>query len=160
MAQELITKTWCDVCLETEEQTEGFPWRFGVEAPGERWRWLAIDLCTLHQSGLLVELVQQLEKYGRTDSEPKGRKTSKAQQPASKAPRKAGDKLTCPECQQTYASVPKLRAHTVAIHQRTVEELRGEPTPHTCPECGRGFGKLQSLGTHRARAHGYRNPSR
>lgn len=37
---------------------------------------------------------------------------------------------------------------------------RNDQGKYVCPDCGREFTSPQGVGSHRARAHGYRNPAR
>jgi uncharacterized C2H2 Zn-finger protein len=134
MAQDIIIRTLCDVCLSTDEHTDAKPYRI-ADGPVS----LDIDLCEIHRKPLA-----DLLDHAR---------------PASTASNTAaGPGTACPTCGKVLRTPRGLRKHLTQQHGA---EDPGAPTltgtdGYTCPDCGRGFGKPQGLSMHRFRAHGIR----
>lgn len=108
MATELITRTWCDLCIELlapELKAEGTTWRFGINPPGERWTWVEIDLCPDHVSTNFADMHEVLTKYGR-----------EGDQPARRGRPPSSEVFTCPECGKETATKNGLGVHLSRMH--------------------------------------------
>lgn len=138
MAQEIITRTLCDVHLsrEEDEKTEGIPRTVVIDG-----RAFVIDVCP--QCAEPIEtLLAYVAEFGRP--------------PEGKArPIVTGHGVEqCPAsgCQFT-GSKAKVRAHARQKHGSTVIDLRGETSEFPCPHCGAHFEGNQGLAVHVTRVH-------
>lgn len=147
MAREVIVKTWCDVCLDADENEEGreLPPLLLPELPGNKAR--VVALCDVHEKQLYTPLVDLLLEHGQMVDE-EGNPTG----PRGKYG-KAGGGMTCPECGHQSPNRGALSSHTKNMHGKALAELLGEGT-YTCPECGQKCAKPQGLAAHRRAAHG------
>jgi uncharacterized protein YbaR (Trm112 family) len=129
MGQTIVT--FCDIHMTEDGQTvAGQAYRLGIELPGEKWRWVEVDLCPSHASPLADLVTEVLDKYGRTF------------QPDDIH----GPSLACPQCGKTFGSKSGLSGHRQRHHAAVAQPLN-------CPECERTFPTAQGLATHITRTH-------
>lgn len=136
MAQDIIIRTLCDVCLaDDEHRDDARP--FVISNGG---RLLEIDLCEIHGKPL-ADLIEHARPH-----EPKAKP----------------DGLTCETCGKVLQTSQGMRKHMMNQHgidPDTVirETLFGPSESHQCDVCSRTFPKSQGLAMHRFRAHGIRS---
>lgn len=147
MAQDIITLTLCDVCLEhDDERHDAKPYTIPLPDGG-----LAdIDLCDPHAKPL-QDALAELATYARPQKH--GRVTA----------RKRGGDVMCPLCGKGLKDQPGLVRHVTRSHPDATPEERARATggavpsvtgEYACPECDRTFGSNQAVATHRSRSHG------
>lgn len=186
MARQVIVRTLCDPCLESESETDGEELA-PLKLPEISGKPRVVTLCEVHRKEFYDPFVEILRDLGQPVDEegnasgPRGhykRKTPKApssgpsSEPLPPAPagteRASNEKaaaqaradLACPTCGRVSVSKSALQSHVRAQHDTTLAELRGEALPFTCPECGRGFSRGAGMGAHRFRAHGVQGSSK
>jgi uncharacterized C2H2 Zn-finger protein len=134
MAQDIIIRTLCDLCLAHDEHTDGKAYGL-TDGPVS----LDIDLCEIHAKPL-AELVEHAR-------------------PAAKSGSASGPGTACPTCGKVLRTPRGLRKHLTQQHgapEETVAATLAGTDGETCPDCGRSFAKPQGLSMHRFRAHGIR----
>lgn len=159
MAREVIFKTWCDLCLARDEQTEGqeIPPLLLPEIPGKQA--VVVALCEVHRKEVYDPLVAILQEYGQHVDEhgnptgPRGKYKAKPGSPAAAVIEAVPDS-TCPLCGKEMAHRGSVNSHLRNSHGTTRGEVEGQKSQHECPECHRMFQLPQALGSHRKRAHG------
>lgn len=130
MAQDIIIRTWCDVCLEQgDTHTEGVTTPLGDG--------LEIDLCEPHRKPI-------------TDMLPLARQREPKRQ------NKPG--YECPTCGKVLQTERGFRKHRTQQHgddggPGTLFGVEGTD----CPDCGRTFDTRQGVSMHRFRVHGIRS---
>lgn len=160
MATELVTFTWCDIHQDKGDRVLGQPWTLVVVAPDDKRRASErmVDLCDDCASDLgLVAMRELVDEYGRdTAGHVRPSRSKRATTPAGRtapAADDAGELIGCPRCDKAYADRNKLSAHARRVHEVSLGELLGEPTPYAC-HCGKEFGREQGLRVHQTRSHG------
>jgi hypothetical protein len=173
MAQRIVVD--CDVHGARDETVEGTSYDLVVRRSGEAFMFLTVDLCESCAKPLAdiwVELAEVGRAFDERDAAELGsavgsptkrkRTTSlgKAVTSPSAAHAAPTDELASPcpgdDCDYVGPNLSSLRSHVRAVHDMTLAELQGEPTPFECPDCDRAFNRPQSLAVHRSRMHGYR----
>jgi uncharacterized C2H2 Zn-finger protein len=176
MARQVIVKTWCDPCLDADQETEGteLPPLKLPELPG-RARVLA--LCEVHRKEVYEPLVDMLRELGQTvdgEGNPAGARGPLKKTPMEPAGAPAAEarvgivdgkvkvtaaedgRVVCPTCSKSLKTRTSLQAHVRHVHDTTLAVLEGRDSTDgfTCPECGQVCLNAQGLGAHRSRIHG------
>lgn len=150
MAQELVIKSWCDVCLEAGEHNPGETVRVaaGEVAPFE------VEVCPRHAQPL-AEAVASLAPLGRapgkgapaaTAGASKGGARGSYGPSARKGDHEGGGE--CPACGTTYSSRNALRAHLRKEHDQSLADVGLSPARFKCPECKGKFDTGQGFASH------------
>jgi hypothetical protein len=164
MSKKIVTL--CDPHLwEHDQEVDGDTYRLGVQMPGARWAWVEIDLCE-SDAEEVARFAAYLEKYGREFSGPEQNGTGKRKytrrtpapedgQEGATGPANGlvGKSFTCPACGTTVSSASGYRDHARRVHERSVDQLDGRPTPFACDHCSMAFAKPQALAIHTSRVH-------
>lgn len=185
MAREIITKIWCDPCMEEEkyvEASETPPITIGSLKPR------VLALCEVHMKGIFEPLREALQELGQIQPESRA---DMMRMPGTSP----GSGIfpcpvpTCTKHTKPYKHEQSLRNHARDIHGSTIIELREKyadvtpglfddepPVPDEVPPpavleapcdqpgCETVYkwpeNKLpvQALGVHKARKHGIRSP--
>lgn len=150
MAQEIITRTLCDVCLGRDDShVDGSAYQITVARSGERAATYDVDLCET-DSKAVDAVVDLLSEHGRREG-----KTSR---PVSAAPAPVtADSTPAPPCPVPGCGRLLTAHHARDAHGVTVPELDGTATM-PCPEpgCDRKFTAPQGVSRHRMSVHGFR----
>lgn len=143
MAIALITLTWCDRHLADKDE----------EVPAEPMPVLdgyGLDLCS-ECAAPILEVLAAYEKYGskgdRTPRPPRKIKRPTPAKAVAAASAPMSDSHVCPECEGSYASRQSLASHTRNVHDKSLAELEGRPTPYHC-SCGKNFAAPPGLALH------------
>jgi hypothetical protein len=159
VAREVIFKTWCDLCLAAEQKNVE-----GIELPalalpevGNKPR--VVALCEVHRKELYDPLVEVLREHGQIADEagqPTGHTGPRGpyKKRGATAKENVPGGMDCPQCGHNSPNRSALSSHVRNMHDATLGEVTGRPTPYECPECGRGFVAPQGVAAHRRIAHG------
>jgi uncharacterized C2H2 Zn-finger protein len=135
MAQDIIIRTLCDVCLASdEERRDARPYRIQDGTVS-----LEIDLCEIHAKPL-GDLIEHARPVKGSKGEDGG---------------------ACPQCGKVFRSRRGLQRHMTQSHG---DDDGGRLAPaaggvYACDvaDCGRAFPSAQGLAMHRFRSHGIRS---
>lgn len=162
MAQSLVIRNRCDVCLSRDEETAADTYRVDVRVmPPDAHTESAtparaednpppflVELCPEHGSDI-ANAVLALVEYGRPDE--------KSRRPAGTTRRARADEepttITCPECGTGYASLAAARSHIRTVHGKSLAAVGLAPANFTCDVCGDAFPNRQGLAAHRRMIH-------
>jgi hypothetical protein len=154
VAREVIVRTWCDVCLDNDQETDATELAplLLPEVGGTKPR--VVALCEVHLKEVYQPLVDVLRDHGQIVDEegnpsgPRG-KYGKA---------KPGDpgSWNCPAegCEHVSPNRAAISSHVRNMHNTTLAVLLGQATPYECPECGLKSARPQGLAAHRRTVHG------
>ena len=153
MARAMVTLTWCDQCLEDDDQET-------PAAPMPELEGIGVDLCEAHAAPV-VALRELYQHYGSKGPRTMRAPRSRLQVAAAGAMAETQGRVMCPGpgCGKLYKNRGSLGAHVRSDHHTTLPLLEGKPATETCPDCGQKFASRQALGMH-ARKHAKRKPAR
>lgn len=120
MAREVVTRTWCDVCLgNDDEQVPGTPVVLAVDVDGRPPPLRRVDLCDRHRVEVIEPVRGLLDDYG----------VPLDQQPSiAKQQRGGGFHCVLPACTdhdgKGFSSYGSLGSHIRQIHGMTTREYR------------------------------------
>jgi len=167
MAQSLVIRNQCDICLADGKETPADTYSVDVQIvasdpdvykpatsipPVGNPRPFVVELCPEHASPL-AEAVLAVLKFGRPPERtpakaPAGATPAKPrrdQQPAALPP--------CPECGRVAPSLSALRTHLREHHDTSLASVGLEPANFTCADCGDAFAAGQGYASHVRRWH-------
>jgi hypothetical protein len=152
MAREVTINTWCDNHLKRHE--ERVPGEEVIVALGELGihKQLTLALCEPCRKEFYEPLRELLWQYGQRV----GAGDEPVTQPSKRVRPAPEEWLDCPApgCNHRSPNKNALGSHVRSMHDTTLAELLGAPTPFKCPDCDRAFTAPQGLGVHRQRVHG------
>lgn len=102
------------------------------------------DECVKSDEWSLLDWQSFLEGEARPIAQPK-----RATLPPSQA---TSGEHECPACDRTFASNQGLATHCARAHDRSLSQLRGEPTPFQCSRCPRAYATADQLRGHLEKA--------
>lgn len=156
MAQSLIIRNHCDVCLgqdtPAETPADTYSVAVSVMAPDEHTeaatparaednpRPFVVELCPQHGAAL-AEAVLALVPYGRTPNAGKARRQRADQTPGAGV-------VACPRCGHTAPTLAGLRPHVRAEHGTSLAGVGLVPANFKCETCGDPFPNRQGLAAH------------
>lgn len=138
MAQELRIDTWCDVCLDGGEHTEGRT----MEAFGGR----VVDLCEVHEKELAQPFLEVLARLGRRVEAAPATERKRRVRPE---PDPVVGSLACPICEHVTARAPAMSQHLKHKHGLSQQQVFGT----RCPVCGNEYQTIAALGAHLSHEH-------
>lgn len=173
MAQSLVIRNQCDVCLSVDKVTPADTYRIDlrvmapalhVEAatparPEDNPAPFVVELCPEHGAAV-CDAVLALVPLGRAPEDAPARRPASAGKSGPVPFHTPGAVVACPKCGETAASVSALRGHVRKEHDTSLAGIGFYPANFTCAGCGDAFPNRQGLSAHsRVRHPGVKQPA-
>lgn len=137
MATEILTRIWCDLCMdEADVHTEGDHHLVAINGPTRQ-----VDLCRAHAATLLEPLSAVLSAHGApVDTQPTRKDFGPLRRTGRTSPLGRAREVQCLWCPLDYTSTSGLHAH---IREHGFSHPT-EGAGRVCPLCGKEFSAVSS----------------
>lgn len=154
--------TFCDVCADTDENSDGAPHHIQIAPYGMR----TIDLCEAHAEQLIAPLRDALETHGRKVNHevPGAPKAVPVPRTRAEPAELESRRKPCPYCETKIVSVV---SHVQMKHPERLGDYYNDhyregpipcPVPKSAGGCKATFGAPQGAYSHAASAHNWTSP--
>ena len=136
MAKEIVTHSWCDLCLGVDENREPATQLDQVVTLGlgKGAKPLSLDLCERHHKELFEPLLEALSAFGAPVMDPSSASRASGPRahasPASGSHRPGPFRCMVPDCASVLANTGSLGSHLRQTHGLTMKDYRkqhGDP---------------------------------